>query len=53
MERLQKKSCNFFYNGPILLVWVTNKEFELEGCIQKLLIVKPRAIVQVCPKPFF
>ena len=41
--RVRKNSCNFIFYGPNLLVWVTHGKFELEGWIQKLFIVKPRA----------
>ena len=44
--QLRKNSVNFISNGPILLVWVTQGKFALEGLIQKLFTVKPRAIVQ-------
>ena len=43
--RIRKNSGTFISNGPILLVWVTHKKFELEGLIWKLFTVKPRAIV--------
>ena len=43
--RLRKNLVNFISNGPILVVWVTHKQFELEGLIQKLFTVKPRANV--------
>ena len=34
----------FYFYGPILLVWVTPNKFELEGTIQKLFFIsKPRA----------
>ena len=36
-------SGRFISNGPILLVWETHGKFELEGFIQKLFTVKPRA----------
>ena len=42
--RVRKNSCNFISNGPILLVWVTHGKFELEGWIQKLFMIKPRAL---------
>ena len=45
--RLWKNSCNFIYDGPIILVWVSHKKFEREGWIQKLFIVKPRASEEV------
>ena len=41
--RVRKNSGNFISNGPILLVWVTHRKFELEGLIRKLFTVKPRA----------
>ena len=44
--RIRKNLCNLIFYGPNLLVWVTHGKFELEGWIQKLFIVKPRASVQ-------
>ena len=41
--RLRKNSVNFISKGPILLVCVTPRKFELEGLIQKLFTVKPWA----------
>ena len=41
--RVRKNSGNIISNGPILLVWVTDGKFELEGLIRKLFTVKPRA----------
>ena len=43
--RLRKNSVNFISNGPILLVWVAHGKSELEGLIQKVFTVKPRANV--------
>ena len=40
--RLWKNSVNFISNGPILLVWLTHRKFELEGLIRKLFTVIPR-----------
>ena len=43
--RVRKNSWNFIFYGPNLLVWVTHGNFELEGWIWKLFIVKPRGNV--------
>ena len=45
-ERAALEELSYFIsNGPILLVWVTDRKFELEGLNQKKFTVKPRANV--------
>ena len=45
----QKTACNIISNGPIPLVWVTHKQFELDRCIRNIFNVKQQDTTTCTP----